>query len=84
MLFSISQQLIDTEKVRRIGIGLEVTSSCIDRHLHNERNDITEAALKVLNQINSKVAHTKLCDVLRKVGMSSCICFLKPNASHRG
>ena len=49
MLFSLSRQLTDRDKVRRLGIGLKVNGNAIDSHLHNER-DITEAGYKVLKK----------------------------------
>ena len=57
-------------------IGLEVDRNAIDRHLFNERYHIQEAAYRILmewrvKQQSSKVAHTVLCDALKKVEMSS-------------
>ena len=79
MLLNLSRRINSPGQLRTLatnGLGLKL--HVLDKHLHNEK-DINEAALKVLREWrlsyrNSAVAHRTLCEILRKVKMSSLIC----------
>ena len=79
MLYHLSRRICSPRQLRTLvtkGLGLK--QHVLDKHLHDER-DINEAALKVLKEWglryqNSTVAYKTLCEILRKVKMSSLIC----------
>ena len=79
MLYHLSQRISSPGQLRTLATkGLGLKQHVLDKHLHNEK-DINEAALMVLKEWrlsyeNSSVAYRKLCEVLRKVKMSSLIC----------
>ena len=79
MLLELSRRMTSPEQLRRLATnGLGLKQHVLDKHLHKE-GDINEAALKVLKEWrldyqNSAVAYKTLCDILRKVKMSSLIC----------
>ena len=79
MLLNLSRRISAPGQLRILATkGLNVKEYVLEKHLHNEK-DINEATVKVLKewkvaQENSTVAYSRLCDILRKVKMSSFIC----------
>ena len=79
MLFNLSRRINASDQLRTLatnGLGLKLHVQ--DKHLENEKYT-NEAALKVLKEWrlsyqNSAVAYKTLCEILRKVKMSSLIC----------
>ena len=79
MLLKLSEKIIEEHDLQKVGvIGLGLEDSVVDRHLRNNRNDITMAVLGVVKtwrrtQPDSTVAYTKLCEALREVEMKFLI-----------
>ena len=79
MLLNISRRISSPGQLRTLATkGLNLKEHVLEKHLHNEK-DINEAAIKVLKewkvgQENSTVAYSRLCEILRKVKISSLIC----------
>ena len=78
MVLRLSSRMTSPADIRLLAMnGLQIKKHIVDKHLNNER-DISEAAFRVLdewckNQLNSRVAHSRLCRVLRLVDMSAFI-----------
>ena len=47
-LLELSKTITTESDLRSLAIRLGITSSSIDRHLYNERNDLREASYRVL------------------------------------
>ena len=75
MLTELSRKMTSKSDLRLIGLTLHVDSNAIDRHLHNERYEISEAAYKVLREWRNRFedkreAYSKLRAGLRRANMS--------------
>ena len=75
MLLSLSRRITSETDLRSLATdGLGLKEHVIDSHIYDEKK-ITLAAHRVLNdwrvkQCNSKVAYSRLCEILDKVEMS--------------
>ena len=74
-LVLLSKEITTTGQLRILAsFGLKVDLAVIDTALHNNRDEITEAAYTVLtkwrdSQSNKHTAYTQMCKALRRVKM---------------
>ena len=74
MLTELSRKMTSKSDLRLIGLTLDVDSNAIDRHMHNARYEISEAAYKVLREWRNRYedkreAFSKMCAALRRANM---------------
>ena len=78
-LVLLSNEITSPNKLRTLAmVGLNINGTIIDSALQNNRDDITEAAYKVLkqwrdSQSNKTTAYTQICQTLRDVKMDILI-----------
>ena len=83
MILDLSKQITNETELRDLATkGLNVPENITDRHLYNERYDISMVAIKVLKDWQKTVAdpaegYTALCDALKKVNLAAFIRVLK-------
>ena len=73
-ILKLSMRLTNKSDLRILGVGLRLESYVIESIMYDNRNDISNAAYRMLNewymsQANRKIAYTNLHDALECAGM---------------
>ena len=82
MIWNLAQRISTKKKLNTLALnGLELEGYVIETHVTNQR-DINEAAYKALRQWrlqyeNARVAHSRLCHILKGIRMAELLAVLK-------
>ena len=82
MIWNLAQRISTKKKLNTLALnGLELEGYVVETHVTNQR-DINEAAYKALRQWrlkfeNSRVAHSRLCHILKGIRMAGLLAVLK-------